>query len=345
MDWFRGAISRGLLINIVGALLVLAGVGLEAMTARGLLNFREASSRHGGEFIDLGRNARPQGGEHGYMARLVGTPKVIEAPHDPDFNQRADTPVLVRHVEMFQWREIRIGDSVHYELDWVDHPIDSSRFSEPAGHVNPQQFPLVGERYRSSLVQLDGFKLSPLLIDALPGSVTMTPDPKQLPANLAASFSAYQDYLVTSADPGDPRLGDLRVSWIEVPVQQMTIVSRINGDQLVAASEAADGKGYEMQVGDVSLLDIFPDLPVPPSFVLANRVIALALAAFGAYLLISVHRKRREPLLAIALGALAVGIVASALWLGGDAMVMCGWLLVAGLGAAYAVWRLRLQPR
>ncbi|GGY33358.1 hypothetical protein GCM10008098_28320 [Rhodanobacter panaciterrae] len=341
MNLRKGLSLHGLLLNIAGALLVLAGIGLVAMTARGLLNYRAAASRHGGEMIDLDANAQPQAGQHGYMARIVGTPNVVEAPHDPEFNLQVNTPVLVRHVEMFQWREIRIGDSVHYELDWVDRPLDSSHFEDPRGHANPVSFPISGKQFDAGLVQLGGFKLGPVMLHALPGSEQIAPDPKSLPENLAASFTLYQDYLVTSAHPGDPRLGDLRVSWDEVPLQQLTIVGRISGDRIVAAAEAADGKGYYVQLGDVPLLDMFPDLPVPPEFVLIRQILAVLLAALGALLLLVAQRDQRDVLLALGLGAMVVGAVASMLWLGGDTRMLCGWLTVTLLGLGIAIWRLR----
>lgn len=341
MDLRKGISMRGLVLNIAGALLVLAGIGLVAMTARGLLNYRAAAGRHGGEVINLGANAQPQAGQHGYMVRMVGTPKVVEAPHDPEFNLRVNTPVLVRHVEMFQWREIRIGDGVHYELDWVDRPLDASHFKDPRGHANPASFPISGKQFDAGLVQMGGFKLGPVLLHALPGSEQVTPDPKSLPENLAASFTLYQDHLVTSAHPGDPRLGDLRVSWDEVPLQQLTIVGRLDGDRLVAAAEAGDGKGYDVQLGDVPLLDMFPDLPVPPDFVLSRQILAVLLAALGVFMLLLAQRDQRDVLLALGLGALAVGIVASMLWLGGDMHMLCAWGTIALLGLAIAIWRLR----
>ncbi|OOG59948.1 TMEM43 family protein [Rhodanobacter sp. C03] len=334
-----------LMCNVAGALLVLAGVALMAMVVRSQLNYRAAAARHGGEVVDLGHNANPQAGEHGTMVRLVGTPQVVEAPRDPDFNLRVNTPVLVRHVEMFQWREIHIGGDVHYELDWVDHPLDASHFEQPAGHTNPASFPLSGKQFDAGLVQLGGFKLSPLLQHALPGSEQVAPDPKLLPANLAASFSPYQGHLVTSADPGAPRLGDLRVSWDDVPLQEVTVVARIDGDRLVAAADAADGKGYDVEIGTVPLLDVFPDLPVPPKFVMASQLLAILLAAFGAFLLLMAHRHRGDALLALALGALAVAAVASVLWLGHDAFMLCAWVVVALLSVALAIWRLRRQPQ
>ncbi|HEY1589287.1 MAG TPA: TMEM43 family protein [Rhodanobacter sp.] len=335
---------RGMACNIVGALLMLAGVGLVAVTIRGQLNYRAAVERHGGEVTSLADDAGPQAGQHGAMVRLVGTPQVVEAPLDPDFNLQVSTPVLVRHVEMFQWREIRIGDSVHYELDWVDRPLDASHFKEPAGHTNPASFPLSGKQFDAGLVRLGGFRLSPQLLNALPGSEQVAPDPKRLPENLAASFTSYQDYLVTSAHPGDPRLGDLRVSWNAVPLQEMTIVARVDGDKLVAAADAADGKGYDVEVGDVPLLDVFSDLPVPPTHVMGSQILAMLLAVLGAFLLLVTHRNRGDVLLALALGALAVGMVASVLWLGRDVLMLCEWLAVTLCGLAVAVWRVQRRP-
>ena len=342
MELGRNMSWRLLALNLIGGLLVLSGIGLEALNASSLIDFREASGRHGGEVIELGADAQPQPGQHGYMARLAGTPKVVEAPHDPQFNQSADTPVLVRNVEMFQWREIRIADNVHYELDWVDRPVDSGRFQDPRGHANPGRFPISGQQFDAGLVQMGGFALGRVLVHALPGSQLIEPDAGKLPQNLAVTFTRHDDYLVTSAHPGDPRLGDLRVSWSAVPLQQVTIVARLDGSRLQAAADADDGKGYQVQVGDVPLLALFPDLPVPPRHVMLWRILSVLLAAAGALLLLLAHDRRGEPLLALGLGAIGVGAVASVLWLGGEnAHALGGWLVVTLLGVALSIWCLR----
>ncbi len=331
-----------LVANMAGALLVLAGIALAALNASSLIAYQDASGRHGGEVIELGLDALPQAGQHGHMARVVGTPRVVEAPHDPEFNQSADTPVLVRRVEMFQWREINIGGNAHYELDWVDHPVDSGRFRNPRGHANPGGFPIGGKQFDAGLVQIGGFTLSPALIHALPGSSAVTPDVTALPDNLAASFSRHGDYLVTSAQPDNPRLGDLRVSWDGVPLQQVTIVARLDGARLGAASDTGDGKGYQVQVGNVPLLDLFPDLPVPPRFFMVWRIVAILLASLGALVLLWTQRRRQKPLLALGLGAASVGSVASILWFGGqDAVVLVGWVVVTLVGIALSIWCLR----
>jgi len=345
MDLGRWTPRRGLARNGVGALLMLAGLGLMAMTARGVLNYRAAADRHGGEVIDLDADVGPQAGQHGFMARIVGTPVVVEAPNDPEFNFRVNTPVLVRNVEMFQWREVRIGDEVHYEQDWVGRLIDASHFERPAGHANPSSIPLSSKQFDAGLVRVGGFDLSPQVLHALPSSTQATPDLKALPANLAASFSQYQNYLVTSASPGNPRVGDVRVSWDEVPLQQVTIIARVDGDRLTAAADTADGKGLDIEVGNAPLLDIFPDLPVPPGFVLIKQVLAVLLAALGALLLLPAYGVRRDIPLSVAVGALAVGIVATVLWLGNDAQATGCWLVVTVLGVGVAFWRWKHLPQ
>lgn len=335
-----GLSIRCIVVHAAGVLLMIAGVGVAAMTAHSLITYRAIAGRHGGEAMDLGSNASLQAGQYGHMARVVGMLNVVESPVDPEFGLRVDTPVLIRHVEMFQWREIRFGGDVSYDLDWVDHPLDSSRFRQPAGHANPAAFPLVGKSFDAGLVQVGGFRLSPELVHALPGSSVVAPDLKALPPNLAASFSINENYLTTSGQPNSPRLGDVRVSWEQIPLRQMTVFARIDGDRLVP-TDATVGKGFDIEVGQVSLQDMQPDVPAPPEFVTVRYVTSVWLAALGALVLMVARNRRRDPLLALGLGALVVGAVCTVLWLGNDTWTMAAWLLAAVLGTALAVWRLR----
>lgn len=332
---------RGLLLPAVGALLMFAAIVLLASTAQSLITYRMIAGRHGGETLDLGSNAILQAGQHGRMARMVATPRVIESPMDHDFNQRVNTPVLIRVVEMFEWRELHITSDVSYQLDWVDHPLDSTHFEQPDRHINPASFPLAGREFDAPHVQMGDFELSPELVHALPSLVPVKPDTKSLPPNLAASFSPFENYLTTSAQPGSPRLGDVRVSWQQVPLREMTVLARVDSSRLVAATDAADGKGYDVEIGDVPLLNMLPDLPLPPEYLIARRVAALLLAAMGAFVLLAACNRRRDPLLALGLGALTVGAVATVLWLGNDWVMMAGWLLLTAAGIGLSVWRLR----
>ena len=93
-QWIRRAL---------GALLLLGSVGLVAMTEQGLLDHRNASQRHGGQILDLGAGGPPQAGQHGYMVRVAGPVRVVEAPYDPEFGQRG-APARAAHAEAGVWR-------------------------------------------------------------------------------------------------------------------------------------------------------------------------------------------------------------------------------------------------
>lgn len=339
--------------KIVGATLVLAGVALAAVGANDLLQYETSLAAHGGVVLDLGTAAQPGAEQHGQLLRVVGKPVVIEPPRDPAFNLTIATPLLTRHVEMFQWREVNISNNVHYEMDWVDHRVDSSTFRRRQGHANPAAMPLQGREFAAGRIRIGGFFLAPTLQRALPGLAKVPPDPRALAANLAVSFAQHGDYLQTSERPGSPQLGDLRVSWTSVPLQQITLVARGDGDVLRTTVDARDGQGYQMAVGNVSLFDLFPDLPLQPRAVAFKRVLAILLAAWGAFLLVRVDRRSegeapgcavcRHLLLALGAGSTAVGVVTALLWIGHDQQRMGWWLAVAVAGALLAAWQLRAR--
>ncbi|MEW9572331.1 TMEM43 family protein [Rhodanobacter sp. Si-c] len=336
---------RGPLAVAAGLVLLVLGIASGVWTERSLEDYRVVLELHGGAVVNLGRSMDMQADLQGRMVRLSGTPRVVEAPYDPDFNQQAGTPVLVRQVQMFQWRELRLGSNVTYELDWADTPQDSSRFAQPKGHANPGPFPIAGKRFDAGSVALGGYKLGVALVHALPGSEPVAPDMKTLPANLAASFSLHDNALVTSARPGDPHLGDLRVSWSAVPLQEVTVIARVDGDHLVAVPNAADGKGYEVNVGDSALLDMRPDMAAQPALTWPRRILAVLLAALGAGLLLRWRDATRvDPLAALGGGLLAVGVFAAMPWLGSSTVTAITWLVVALVGLVLLVWR-RRAPR
>jgi Transmembrane protein 43 len=330
---YLGIDTHVLLLRCLSAVLLIAGLGLAAITEHSLLLRHQAAARHGGDVIEPG-SAGPQPGQHGSMVLVSGTPEVVESPRDEDFNLTVATPVLTRHVAMFQWREVRVGSDVHYEQDWSEELQDSAHFTQPRGHINPTAFPLQGRQFDAGLVRVGGFALGPLLQHALPGSETVTPDLRHLPANLAASFSIYHDDLTTSANPASPQLGDVRVSWEAVPLQPVTVFARLDGNRLMRASQADDGQGYQVQVGERSLGDMLPDVPDPPEFTRARRLAAMLLAALGVFVLLwERHRRAVDVILAAAVGVTAVGAVSCASWLGGDWSVVGHWAAVTAGGA------------
>ncbi|MBD8882044.1 MULTISPECIES: TMEM43 family protein [Rhodanobacter] len=328
-------------LAVAGVVLLAMGIVLAASTERGLAGYRVALQLHGGEVLDLGSDAEPQPDLQGRMVRISGTPHVVAQPLDADFNQQADTPVLTRRVQMFQWRELRLGGDATYELDWSDTPQDASQFVHMNGHINPGAFPIPAKRFVAESVQLGGFMLDAKLVQDLPGSEPVAPNVKALPENLAATFSLYDGALVTSIKPGDPRLGDLRVSWNAAPLQEITVIARVDGDHLVPALDAADGKGYEVDVGNSALIDMRPDMAAQPGLTWLRRVLAVLLATLGVGLLLSRNARRADPLAALGGGLFVAGAVAAIPWLGGSTPAVAAWFVAAAIGLGLLLWRRR----
>ncbi|NII11565.1 TMEM43 family protein [Oleiagrimonas sp. C23AA] len=325
------------MLPALGVIVLFIAGAVLAVNEQRVLGYRNAAAHHGGVVDDLGSTGHPGDAGNGRMVRVDGMPQIVQAPRDPQFNVSAEVTTLHRKVEMFQWRQVTVGGQTHYELDWVDHPVDSSKFKQPQGHRNPGHFPFSAEHYLAPKVTLNGFSLTPAMVASLGGYIALKPDFDHLPPNLAASFQPVDGTLVTSSDPLSPRLGDLRVSWEGVPPQIITVVARTQGRSLVAADSADDGVGYQVQIGNRELGDILPDLPPAPRAPMLWRLLALMLAwVGGALVLLRWARPGPAMLGGLFVGGAALSALAGALWLGVQMRYGAFWLMVVALCAAAA---------
>ncbi|WP_062535845.1 TMEM43 family protein [Mizugakiibacter sediminis] len=329
--------------RIAGCVLLALALLLLAATERGARARAAAEDAIGGAVLT---DAEPGPGAEGGLVLVGGTPEVVSLATDLQFAVTAKAPVLLRKVEMFQWRELAYGGAPpSYELDWVDHPVDSAHFARPAGHENPGAFPFAAARFVAPSVRLGGFALSEALLQAIPGYEPYAPGFSQLPPNLAASFQAVDGALVTSADPAAPRLGDLRVSWAVVPLQPITVIARVQNGALVPAV-GSDGEAHaRVQLGERSLTDMLPSLPDAPRYAWARRALALLLAWGGAMLLLGGGRRGgRDEIAALLLAAVPLAAVAGALWLGTRDAIAVALFVLAALASAAAMLRLKRPP-
>lgn len=334
----RGHLSWG--ARIAGCVLVALALLLLASTERSARERAAAEDAIGGAVLT---DAEPGPGAEGSVVLVSGTPEVVSLPTDLQFAVSAKAPVLLRKVEMFQWRELAFGGGPpSYEVDWVDHPVDSSRFARPAGHGNPGAFPFAAARFVAPSVRLGGFTLSEALLQAIPGYEPYAPGFSQLPPNLAASFQPADGALVTSAEPASPRLGDLRVSWAVVPLQPITVIARVQNGALMPVI-GSDGEAHaRVQLGERSLTDMLPAMPEAPRYAWARRALALLLAWGGAMLLSGGSRRAgRDEIAALLLAAVPLAAVAGALWLGTRDAIAIALFVVAVLAGAGVMLRLR----
>ncbi len=159
------------------------------------------------------------------LALALASPALAErlrpAPvRDPDFGVEAAAIALERRVEMYQWVEVAGGATPRYALQWRAGLVDSGAFREPRGHANPSEFPIVGGRWQSPTVTLDGHPVDPAAFARSEGWRPLRPDPARLPPNMAVSFGPDGEGLTSAADPAAPQLGDVRLRWRMLPAPE-----------------------------------------------------------------------------------------------------------------------------
>ena len=319
--------------------LVLLGVGERAD------GLRYAAEQALGGFVLSGAAARPDASSDGQLVLAAGPVQVATPARDSQFGISANAPALIRKVEMFQWREINVGHGPTYELDWVDHAVDSTKFAQPVGHQNPPALPFDGARFDADDVHVQGFRIGDELVRSIPGEQPYAPDLHALPPNMAATFQARDDgTLGTSADPAHPQLGDLRVSWLVVAPNKLTVLARAQQGTLVETRDASGKPLAQVQLGVRSLRDVLPDMPPRPRVLWLRRFIAVLLGTLGAVALLRGTRRAHDLALACVFAVMPLALVAMFCWLGASVAGTLLWLLLAAVAAAGAWWRLRRAP-
>lgn len=326
-----------------GALLLLLGLLLLGVTEHAD-RLRAMSEDALGGFVLSGAAARPGPASDGHLVLVTGAPVVKQPARDPQFGVAANVPLLQRDVEMFQWNETRFGGPPGYELDWYDHPIDSAGFAVPATHSNPGVFPIGAAQFASPDTTVGGFRLDEALLDMIPGAEPFTPNLAHLPPNMAATFTAHDGTLVSSATGSRPQVGDLRISWQQVVPTELTVFALDRGGTLVPVRDAAGDPIAQVLLGRMSLADAVPDAPHSPRLKWLRRALAVLLAFGGATLLLRAWQ-RRDAALALAAAAVPLTLVTALSWFGVRMGIFVAMVLLAVFAGVIAAWRWRNGTR
>jgi hypothetical protein len=166
---------------------------------------------------------------------------------DGEFQIRSQAVRLVRKVEMYQWKEERRTENrsnaggsqtrtttYTYERTWSNQPISSQNFRQRDGHQNPAM-PVTGRTETASGAMLGAFRADSRVIGLFGSSSERRLDVAQ--AQLAAFQSRFGNRaqindggVYVGSDPGNPQIGDLRISYSILPEGLASIVARQNGE-------------------------------------------------------------------------------------------------------------------
>ena len=203
----------------------------------------------------------------GKLVHVAGTMQPTTAARDPVFGVTGDGLLrLSRSVEMYQWKEESSSQSQQsvggsqttqttytYQKVWSAQPITSGQFKVQDGHQNPPM-PL-----RSAIVDGTEVKLGPYRVDPSVLSKVSAFTPLQPQSAPPAGYQAAGEGFYRGQNPGQPAIGDVRVSFTAVAAQTISVAAAQAGGVLTAYR---DPNGYAIALaapGVVSAAALFQD--------------------------------------------------------------------------------------
>lgn len=242
-SWFS-RLGQAVIGVVIGLVLIVVSVGLLFWNEGRAIRTAQGLSEGAGIVRGVSPD-RVDPANNGRLIHVSGMLSTAGPVADPDFAIRTRGVRLERHVEVYQWKEethtesrTRLGGgeerttTYKYVRTWSDKPIDSDRFKEPRGHTNPVMV------YQSRDVLAAGTRLGAF---AVPNSLLHGfGEARRLPAT-EAQMNALQNrvgkpvslsdgVLYVGRDPSQPAIGDMRISFSEVPLQTASVVAAQSGD-------------------------------------------------------------------------------------------------------------------
>lgn len=219
---FFSRIGGSILGLLLGPVLIIVAVALlwwnEGRAVQAAVGLSSAAS----ETVEASSDAVSPANE-GKLVHVVGPATAQGAVNDTDVGASFAGQVLVaRKVEMYQWREhseshtqTNLGGSqtttttYTYTQEWSEHPIDSGSFHHLDGHQNPPM-PFQSGRYTAEGTKLGAWTLDADTLGRVPLSQSVTAS--ATPSGWTQSGSMY-----FKGNPSQPKVGDLRVSYMGLP--------------------------------------------------------------------------------------------------------------------------------
>jgi hypothetical protein len=342
VSWFgrlkrsAGGIVFGLLLLVAMVIGLFWNEGRAVTTARSLEEGAGLVQSVSADSIDAALEGR--------LVHVAGPVSATTEPKDDLFGVVAAGIRLERGVEMYQWVERQKSETktklgggeetvttYSYDKEWSTRAIDSGRFKQPEGHVNP------GMNYSSESFQipqaaLGAFRLDAPVLDRIGGAERLSLDQAMIDA-VKASYTGPRGLHVTASgaymgfDPSSPRIGDYRLSWEVVPLGPVSVVGRQTSDGFTAYQTVAGNRLLMVESGVVPAEQMFADAMT------GNTTLTWALRIGGLVLLMLAFSMIMGPV-----GVLAdvIPFLGSLVRLGTGAISFVLAVLVGGLTIALA---------
>jgi len=245
----------------------------------------------------------------GKLVHVSGEIKTTAALNDPEFGVSAAGVHLVRVVEMYQWKEETSTETrknaggsedtvttYSYVNTWAESRIDSSKFRRPDGHANPQ---MRYSRYEAvaSDAKLGAFRPGERVLRMLPANDQVRVDPEvatRVAQRLRGPAQSVDGRLYIGADPANPRIGDLRISYQLVKAGLASVIGRQAGSDFADYQTQAGDRLLMARPGVVSAADMFKAAEQE------NRILTWILRVVGSLVMFAGFALILRPLVVVA---------------------------------------------
>lgn len=173
-----------------------------------------------------------------YEGKLIATNGKLEYNNatisDDVFKVSAETPVLVRTVEYYQWVEdSETSDdktTYTYSKEWSEKIIDSEDFNTKEGHENNFNVKYESERFETEeTLKVGAFSLISDFKKLLSADSNVAIDEN---IELPEGYKIYNKYITSSADVENPQVGDVRVSYTKNSYKEVSVLGKQTGDTI-----------------------------------------------------------------------------------------------------------------
>ncbi|HLB98553.1 MAG TPA: TMEM43 family protein [Acetobacteraceae bacterium] len=192
---------------------------------------------------------------NGKLVHLTGTMQPTTPARDPVFGVTGDGLLrLSRNVEMYQWKETSSSQSQQsvggskttettytYQRVWSAQPIVSTQFKVRDGHQNPPM-QVQSATFDAGQVKLGAYGVDPPLLNKL-----ATFAPLQVQSAPPASYQASGDGFYQGQNPGQPAIGDIRVTFGAIPAQTISVAAAQSNGMLAGYRDA---NGYTIALAE-----------------------------------------------------------------------------------------------
>ncbi len=261
-SWFS-RIGNSIKGIVVGIVLIVVSIGLLSWNEGRAVKRYKTLNEGAGAVISL-QSASVDSTKDGKLVHTTGFASTEDRPTDAVFGLSCNALQLIRSVEMYQWQENKSEETkkklgggtetvttYNYVKEWSSHHQNSANFKEPTGHSNPD-FAYNSQTFTAKPVTLGAYTLTDSQVNSIGGAQPFTfPSDYKSPASLGqATVSGTTIYI--GKDPSAPAIGDLRISFKEVPQQDISLVAAQIGSTFEPYLTEAGGTISLLERGTVS---------------------------------------------------------------------------------------------